>query len=223
MGVLLTISHTPSLSVEPHILIHETSQSSDSFTNVAQVIATGTKLTPPSSLPGSEKPDGVTYLQSHVQKVVKSSKIAIIGGGAVGVQLATDIKELYPDKSVVLVHSRAQLMNKFHQKLHDVVAERCTELGIDMRLGSRVTVPPSGYPTDGSEFHVELEDGSKIPADFAVRLVSCYDQIPYLLLTQCPPDHLHRHDAAIKPASVSVTRVHRQRQLHPNVENFADR
>jgi NADH dehydrogenase FAD-containing subunit len=120
-------------------------------------------------LPGSGKLDGVTYLQKHAQKVARSSKIVLIGGGAVGVQMATDIKELYPDKSVVLVHSRKQVMNKFHHKLHDIIAERCVELGIDMRVGSRVKVPPNGYPSDGSEFHVELEYGSSIPADFAVR------------------------------------------------------
>lgn len=100
--------------------------------------------------------------------MIRSSNIVIIGGGAVGVQMATDIKELYPNKSVTLAHSREKVMNKFHHGLHDIIEDRCRELGIDMRLGSRVKLPPKGYPTDGSQFDVELEDGSKIPADFAV-------------------------------------------------------
>lgn len=132
------------------------------------VIATGTKLSPPSSMPGSEKLDGVTYLQKHAQTVIKSSQIAVIGGGAVGVQTATDIKELYPQKSVTLVHSRKNVMNKFDSRLHDLIAERCIELGINMKLGSRVKLPASGYTTDGSIFNVDFEDGSTIPADFAV-------------------------------------------------------
>ncbi|RDW57353.1 putative amid-like nadh [Coleophoma crateriformis] len=132
------------------------------------VIATGTKLTPPSSLPGSEKLDGVAYLQKHAQLVKRSSNIVVIGGGAVGVQTATDIKELYPEKSVTLVHSRENVMNKFHPQLHEIIKERCAELGIDMKLGSRVKVPSDGYPTDGSNFKVELEDGSSVPADLAI-------------------------------------------------------
>lgn len=102
--------------------------------------------------------------------MIRSSNIVVIGGGAVGVQMATDIKELYPNKSVTLVHSRKIVMNKFHHGLHDIIEDRCRELGIDMRLGSRVKLPPNGYPTDGSQFDVELEDGSRIPVDFAVRL-----------------------------------------------------
>lgn len=121
-------------------------------------------------MPGTEKPDGVAYLQEHAQRVLASSTIVVIGGGAVGVQTATDIKELYPDKSVTLVHSRKTLMNKFHPKLHDIIEERCGDLGISMRLGSRVKLPLGGYPTDGSRFNVELEDGSSIPADFAVKI-----------------------------------------------------
>lgn len=143
-------------------------QQVDSIPYSYLVIATGTKLTPPSTIPVEGKMNGVDYLQKHAQKIISSSSIVLIGGGAVGVQMATDIKELYPEKSVTLIHSRKNVMNKYHPKLHDIIAERCAELGIQLRTGSRVRVPKEGYPTDGSEFEVELEDGSKISADFAV-------------------------------------------------------
>lgn len=138
------------------------------FLRPDQVIATGCKLTEPSTLPGSTKLDGVEYLKRHAQKVRDSKKVVLIGAGAVGVQMATDIKELYPEKSVTLIHSRAQLMNRFHSKLHDLVEERAHELGVDLVLGSRVKLPEGGYPTDGREFQVELQDGRKVDADFAV-------------------------------------------------------
>lgn len=112
--------------------------------------------------------DGVSYLLQHAQKVASSSRIVIIGAGAVGVQMATDIKELYPEKSVSLVHSRKNVMNRFQTKLHDIIAERCDELGIQLKLGSRVRLPPGGYPSDGRIFDVELESGEKIPADLAI-------------------------------------------------------
>ena len=136
------------------------------------VLATGTKLTPPSSLPGTEKLDGVTYLRKHAEQVQNSSRIVVIGGGAVGVQMATDIAEIYPEKSVTIVHSRSILMHKFHPKFHEIIEERCKELGVSMKLGSRVKLPLQGYPTDGSTFIVELENGSSIPADFAVIIYS---------------------------------------------------
>jgi NADH dehydrogenase FAD-containing subunit len=137
------------------------------------VIATGTKLVPPGSLPGSEKLDGVEYLTKHAQQIEESDKIVVIGGGAVGVQMATDIKEVYPKKSVTLVHSRPRVMNRFHEGLHKIIAERAKELGIELELGSRVRVPQGGFPTGGSTFNVELENGKKIPANFAVRHLVC--------------------------------------------------
>lgn len=132
------------------------------------VVATGTKLTAPSTLPGSEKLDGVTYLRKHAETVVARSNIVLIGAGAVGVQMAADIKELYPEKNVTLVHSRPQVMNRFHSGLDDIVKQRFQDLGIALKLGSRVKLPESGYPTDGSTFNVEFEDGTSIPADLAV-------------------------------------------------------
>ncbi|KAK4553488.1 vacuolar protein sorting/targeting protein PEP1 [Recurvomyces mirabilis] len=139
------------------------------------VIATGTKLSPPSTLPGSDKIGGIDYLQKHVQKIRRSSQIAVIGAGAVGVQMATDIKELYPEKEVTLVHSRNQLMNTFDKQLHEIVKERCDELGIKLALGSRVRLPSGGFPTDGHPFDVELVDGRKIETEFAII---CTGQTP---------------------------------------------
>lgn len=132
------------------------------------VIATGTKLTAPSTLPGSEKLDGVTYLRKHAETVVARSNIVLIGAGAVGVQMAADIKELYPEKNVTLVHSRPKVMNRFHPTLDEIVKQRFQDLGITLKLGSRVKLPEDGYPTDGRMFNVEFEDGTTIPADLAV-------------------------------------------------------
>ncbi|KAJ4311858.1 hypothetical protein N0V94_007733 [Neodidymelliopsis sp. IMI 364377] len=140
----------------------------DRVSYAALAITTGTKLSAPSTLPGSGKLDGTTYLRRHAAQVEASGKIVVIGGGAVGVQMATDIKQLFPSKSVTLVHSRENLMSKFHPGLHSIVAQRCGELGIDLVLGKRVKLPESGYPTDGQQFSVELQDGTKIDADFAI-------------------------------------------------------
>ncbi|THH12756.1 hypothetical protein EW146_g7395 [Bondarzewia mesenterica] len=132
------------------------------------VMATGTRLTPPGTLQSKSKLEGMKYLQEHQKHVEKARRIVIVGGGAVGVQMATDIKEYHPDKTVFLIHSRPHLMNKFHPKLHEIVMERAKELGIEVVLNERVKIPASGFPLDGSEFEVELNSGGKLPADFAI-------------------------------------------------------
>jgi NADH dehydrogenase FAD-containing subunit len=141
----------------------------NSITFAALAITTGTKLSPPSTLPGADKLSGTAYLREHAARVEAAKKIVVIGGGAVGVQMATDIKQLFPSKSVTLVHSRPTLMSKFDARLHAIVAQRCEKLGVQTVLGrGRVKLPEEGYPTDGREFHVETQDGTRVRTDFAI-------------------------------------------------------
>ncbi|KAI9456055.1 FAD/NAD-P-binding domain-containing protein [Lactarius psammicola] len=133
------------------------------------IIATGTCSTPPSTLDVKGKADGIAFLQRHQRRVERANQIVVVGGGAVGVQLATDIKDYYTSKSVTLVHSRSRVMHKFHPKLHDLISARAEELGVKMVLNERVKVPADGFPDDGSEFDVDLLSGSHLRADLVIR------------------------------------------------------
>ena len=84
-------------------------------------------------------------------------------------EMATDIKEIYPAKRVILVHSRLQLLNRFHNGLHKIARKRCEELGIELVLGDRAIVPKDGFPIDEGAFEIELQSGKQLAADFAVR------------------------------------------------------
>jgi len=77
-----------------------------------------------------EKALSVDYLRSYQQQVKRASKIVIVGGGAVGVQMATDLKEVYPEKDVTLIHSRDRLMQLYHPKMDKVIRDRFDELGV---------------------------------------------------------------------------------------------
>lgn len=84
-------------------------------------------------------------------------------------ELATDAKEFHPSKSVTLIHSRDQILNRFHPELHSVIMKRLSALGIQVILGQRVKMPPTGqFPISGPSYNVELADGRLIPADVAV-------------------------------------------------------
>jgi NADH dehydrogenase FAD-containing subunit len=94
------------------------------------VVASGTKLRAPGTMQDDEKPLSVKYLQTYQERLRQAKSIAIIGGGAVGVQMATDLKEIYPEKDITLVHSRDQLMPLYHKKLDEIIKARCQELGV---------------------------------------------------------------------------------------------
>lgn len=159
-------------------------------------IATGTLLREPWSLPSTSregtqaKSHAVDTLRRYQDAVKQAKHIAIVGGGAVGVQVACDIAELYAaeQKNITVLHSRQHLMNKFHPDLHKVVAQRFAERGIHTVLGSRVVIPPSGaFPqsTQGQLFDVALQDGRKVQADLVLL---CTGQTPRSdLLTSFAP------------------------------------
>jgi NADH dehydrogenase FAD-containing subunit len=94
------------------------------------VIATGTRLTPPSMMPSDEKTPSVNFLRDHQAKAEKAKSIVLIGGGAVGVQMALDLRERYPEKEITVVQSRDRVMPQYHSDLHDIVAKSFQDAGI---------------------------------------------------------------------------------------------
>jgi NADH dehydrogenase FAD-containing subunit len=93
-------------------------------------IATGTRLPSPGSMQHEDKPPSVAYFKTYQQGVLAAKKIVILGGGAVGVQMACDIKEVYPEKEVTVVQSRERVMPKFDPAMHQLVTQRFEELGV---------------------------------------------------------------------------------------------
>ena len=94
------------------------------------VIATGTRLTPPSGMPQDDKTSSVNFLRGHQTRAQKAKSIVLIGGGAVGVQMALDLKERYPEKDVTVVQSRDRVMPQFDQRLHNIIAKSFQDAGI---------------------------------------------------------------------------------------------
>jgi NADH dehydrogenase FAD-containing subunit len=121
-------------------------------------------------MPDDDKPPSVRYLQAYQSGIRSANSVVIIGGGAVGVQMACDLKELYPEKQVTLVHSREHLMPVYHEGLSNLIKARFVELGVNLVTGSRVVVPPGGFPNHGGKpFDIQLQDGRTLSAEFAIQ------------------------------------------------------
>ncbi|OOO06582.1 amid-like NADH oxidoreductase [Aspergillus oryzae] len=157
------------LSVLPqHVKLDREWQGSRQIPFDYLVVATGTRLVQPAGMRHDDKLSSVAYLQNHQNDVKKAKSILIAGGGAVGVQMATDLKEFYPEKEITVVQSRPQLMSGFHEGLHELVKERFDELGIKFVTGARVKIPAEGYPTEGGAFNVELTNGTQLSTEFVI-------------------------------------------------------
>lgn len=91
--------------------------------------------------------------------------------------MVCDLAELYEPrrkgpgfKSITLVHSHNQVMNRFHPRLSEIIKERFKELGVEMVLGSRARIRVGGgwECAEGKQVWIETEDGRRVEADCIV-------------------------------------------------------
>ena len=120
----------------------------------------------------------------------------IVGGGALGIQFATDIADLYNNpenaehlpealrpakkKRITIVHSRERFLPLYKQEVHDEVVRRMKELGIEVVLGERLSLPAEDKP--GETKTVQTSSGKIIEYDLLVRLTlaQCWSNLPFL-------------------------------------------
>ncbi|KAF7556955.1 hypothetical protein G7Z17_g1010 [Cylindrodendrum hubeiense] len=104
-------------------------------------IATGAAQPPPARIDAPGREEGIATLTGYQQRIQRADRIAVVGGGAVGVELASEIKEQYPEKKVTLIHSRDRLLPRFDAKVHDYVAKALVQMEIEVIFNERPTVP----------------------------------------------------------------------------------
>jgi NADPH-dependent 2,4-dienoyl-CoA reductase/sulfur reductase-like enzyme len=162
-------------------------------------IATGVTQTPPAKLLASEKIEACAELRILQAKIREAKKIAIVGAGAVGVQMAGDIKSFYPEKAVVLIHSRQQLLPSFGSRLHEYVMEKLNGIGVDIRLGERPLLPST---PDWEAVELTFRDGTSEHFDLVVK----------------SPSHEHECDSTDHPLRFHAQDKHR---TPPSLNSFA--
>nr|GAT52073.1 FAD/NAD(P)-binding domain-containing protein [Mycena chlorophos] len=155
------------------------------------VVATGTGR-PPLAL--TSKPDETNSKKGLQQRLRQSEEVVVVGGGGYGLQLAFDAKEFYRTKNITLIHSRTQLMRRFHPQLHAIVLARAEALGIRLILGKRATIPVGGFPVSGPRYNVEL-----VPADLAFACTGAVALSGPLHAVSPHSVHARTHEILVKP------------------------
>ncbi|KAK7936695.1 uncharacterized protein PG986_015133 [Apiospora aurea] len=124
-----------------------------------------------------------TYLLEAGRHIdaVRGSKhpVLVVGGGAVGIEMAAELKMVAPDVRVTLAHSRAKLLSA--EPLPDDVKDRALELvreaGVETlmehRLLSALPLKPEGELGHAdSGYEVEFTNGHKMTASVVIEAIS---------------------------------------------------
>lgn len=140
------------------------------------VIATGASMRAPGKLPSIETGASREYFVRTRQQIEAANHITIIGGGAVGLELAGEIRSVFPTKQIVIVNSQPRLLateGELKPKFHAKLAERLAVLKINVLLGERVVAPGAGADQATQGFiagHTTLrtEKGTAIETDLQI-------------------------------------------------------
>jgi NADH dehydrogenase FAD-containing subunit len=134
----------------------------------------------PSEVPiyGGTKSEGISSLQERQKRVEAATSVLVVGGGALGIQFATDIAAVYPQKRVTLLHSRHRLLPKFDDQIHEEALQGLQELNVRVILGERLdfaSIQHTSKKGSSEPRVVRTLSGQVITADL---LLLCTGQVP---------------------------------------------
>ncbi|KAG1757169.1 hypothetical protein EDB19DRAFT_1656189 [Suillus lakei] len=109
----------------------------------AVVLATGERI---SYAVLQNEDDVLPFVNAWRQKFNKSNHVVIVGGGAVGIELAGEVKDLYPTKKVTIVHGGSQLINAaYGNSLRKGLEKRLHARGVQFMFNEYIDdIPEAG-------------------------------------------------------------------------------
>jgi NADH dehydrogenase FAD-containing subunit len=140
------------------------------------VLATG------STYPFPAKAGTHTAAEAHDQvraahtALRSAARVLLVGAGPVGVELAGEIKAVWPGKQVTLLDVAGDVLGaRFRPKVKAEVRRQLGEIGVDLVLGSPLREQPPTAPGELATFTVRTESGQDLTADIWFR---CYGVSP---------------------------------------------
>lgn len=111
-------------------------------------------------------PDAYNY-ESYLEEMIKFNeqarlvnKIAVVGAGAVGIEIAGDIKTKHPDKQVMLIHPHKKFPPEpLTDAFKDMSYDSLERAGVEIKTGLRVKKELENHD-------LELTNGDIVEADF---------------------------------------------------------
>lgn len=126
----------------------------------AMIIATGSHYAAPFKPQGDNIAELTQTLRDVARQVSAAEQIVIVGAGAVGVELAGEIKAKHPDKAVALVSDQPRLFPMYPANLHAKLLKRLSAIKVALHLGQKASgLVRTDMPHVGE---ITLADGTRL-------------------------------------------------------------
>lgn len=94
--------------------------------------------------------------------------------GAVGIEIAAELKVIYPHLKVTLIHSRQRILSseELSDEFKDAALTLVHEAGVETILGARVKDTIKKTDSNSTSYEVVLSDDRRIQAGFVINAIS---------------------------------------------------
>jgi NADH dehydrogenase FAD-containing subunit len=140
------------------------------------VLATGSTYPFPAKSGAETTAEAHDKVRAAHAALAAANRVLLIGAGPVGIELAGEIKAVWPDKQVTLLDVADDVLGaRFGPKVKAEVRRQLAGIGVGLALSSPLREPPQTAPGELSPFTVTTQAGQELTADIWFR---CYGVSP---------------------------------------------
>ena len=148
------------------------------------VIATGTTYPFPAKISTISARVGQTRIRRTAEDLSRVENVLLLGAGPVGLELAGEIKAVWPNKTVSIVDPQPQILSggflphvdlDLQAKIRTELWRQLDELGVELLLGASLSTEPPTEATEPGRFTATLSTGRRIVTDM---WFSCFGRKP---------------------------------------------
>ncbi len=140
------------------------------------VLATGSSYPFPAKTDRVDSDQAKKEILATHEALAQASRVLLFGAGPVGIELAGEIKEVWPEKSITLLDTAGVIMGgPFKNELREELQHQLDQLGVEVLLDTALDSEP---PTESGQlgaFTVTMDGGRSLTADIWFR---CYGVTP---------------------------------------------
>ncbi|MGW7548595.1 NAD(P)/FAD-dependent oxidoreductase [Streptomyces sp. NPDC054770] len=133
------------------------------------VLATGSSYAYPANPSAATVEEALKDFRASHKELLQADNVLILGAGPVGLELAGEIKQVWPDKKVTIVDPAKELLPGFKPEVVQDLHGQLDALGIEVRLGTGLTAEPGTPSGQAGSFTVTTTAGDEITADVWYR------------------------------------------------------
>jgi apoptosis-inducing factor 2 len=159
--------------VDPHVVV---TASGEEIAADFVVLATGSRYPFPAKTDLVDTDKVYEQVNKAHRSLSEADRVLLVGAGPVGIELAGEIRHVWPDKSIVLLDVADEVLGgPYKSELKAELRRQLAEFRVEMLLGSPLRQLPPTEPGELGTFTVATESGAEVTADIWFR---CFGVVP---------------------------------------------